>query len=95
MACQARGRRFGRRDRAFDAVLDLGQFIDEKIGGRTGADTDNFTVDHIINGGAGYGLLQFVLGHDIQAKVGNGAILTDCQPGQPAMMTDQTIRYNS
>ena len=63
MARQARGRRFGRRDRPLDAVLDLGQFIDEKVGGGTGADTDDFTVHHIVNGGAGYGLLQFVLGH--------------------------------
>jgi len=63
MTGQAGGRRFGRRDRTLDAVLDLGQFIDEKVSGRAGTDTDDFTIDYIVNGGAGYGLLQFVLGH--------------------------------
>jgi hypothetical protein len=63
VAGQARGSRFGRRYGAFDAVLDLGQFVDEEVGRGAGADADDVTF-HVGDGGAGNGLFQFVLSHD-------------------------------
>ena len=53
MAAQAFCCRLRRRHGALDAVPDLGQFIDEKIGGGSGAHADDVTIDNIVDGGAG------------------------------------------
>jgi hypothetical protein len=77
MAAQAGCGGFRRRHGALDLVLDLGQFVDEEVGGGAGAHADDLVFHHIGNGGTGYGLFQFVLGHDIIRREGksNGAIL--------------------
>ena len=64
VAAQARRRRFGRCNGALDARLDLAEFVDEEVRGGAGADADDFAVDHVIDGGAGHRLLEFVLSHD-------------------------------
>jgi len=53
VAAQARRGGFRRGDGALDAVLDLAEFVDEEVGGRAGADADDFAVDNVIDGGAG------------------------------------------
>ena len=57
----------GTGHRAADPVLEAGQFVDEEIGRRPGADAEYAAGGQmggdIIPGGARHGLLEFVLGH--------------------------------
>jgi hypothetical protein len=46
-------------------VLDFGQLINKKIGGRTGAHADDTIKWHILNRSLGDGALQIILTHHL------------------------------
>src|SRR5467141_2117195 len=48
---------------ASDAILHLGQLVDEEIGGGSGADADHGVLHHVLDRLAGDCLLELVLGH--------------------------------
>ena len=55
------GAALGTRDRSSDFAADGRQFVDEEIGGRAGADTDDLAARHMVDRGARDRALQFVL----------------------------------
>ena len=65
MALEAVGTGDGTGHGAIDLALDLGQLVNEEIGGGAGADTDDRAGFDILDRGLGNGLLHFVLGHEV------------------------------
>ena len=67
MPFEALAGRFRAGDGALVFVLERRQGVDEEIGRRAGADADDAAGGgvggHVVGGGLGYGLLEFVLGH--------------------------------
>jgi len=83
MTFQALAGGFRTGDGTLIAVLERGQGVDEEVGRRTRADADDAAgrcrLRHVVGGGLGYRLLEFVLGHGVvPALYGEGRILP-CQ----------------